>query len=103
MVKKSSLGMIPLFMAGDKYFFYWAYKVKKQLGIDLEIWGINKLENTDFKIGFANIKPNFHKRTIYSMSIMNQLKLFSFVGKNVLKSAGYINQSAINSIGSIAF
>ena len=101
-LKNPSLGMIPLFMAGDKYFFYWAYKVKKQLGIDLEIWGINKLENTDFKIGFANIKPNFHKRTIYSMSIMNQLKLFSFVGKNVLKSPGYINQSAINSIGSIA-
>ena len=46
--------MITLFMAGDKYFFYWAYKVKKQLDIDLEIWGINKLENTDFKIGFAN-------------------------------------------------
>ena len=101
-LKSPHLGMIPLFMAGDKYFFYWAYKVKKQLGIDLEIWGINKLENTDFKIGFANIKPNFHKRTIYSMSMINQLKLFSFVGKNVLKSPGYINQSAINSIGSIA-
>jgi len=101
-LKSPHLGMIPLFMAGDKYFFYWAYKVKKQLGIDLEIWGINKLENTDFKIGFANIKPNFLKKTIYSMSVINQLKLFAFVGKNTLRSPGYLNQSAINSIGSIA-
>ena len=100
-LKNPHLGMIPLFMAGDKYFFYYAYKVKKQLGIDLEIWGINKLENTDFKIGFANIKPNFNKKTIYSMSLANQLKLFSFVGLNALKSPGYLNQSAINSIGSI--
>ncbi len=100
-LKNPHLGMIPLFMAGDKYFFYYAYKVKKQLGIDLEIWGINKLENTDFKIGFANIKPNFNKKTIYSMTLANQLKLFSFVGLNALKSPGYFNQSAINSIGSI--
>ena len=100
-LKNPHLGMIPLFMAGDKYFFYYAYKVKKQLGVDLEIWGINKLENTDFKIGFANIKPNFNKKTIYSMTLANQLKLFSFVGLNALKSPGYFNQSAINSIGSI--
>lgn len=101
-LKNPQLGMIPLFMAGDKYFFYYAYKVKKQLGIDLEIWGINKLENTDFKIGFAGIKPNFNKKTIYSMSILNQLKLFSYVGKNMFKSPGYFNQSVFNSLGSIA-
>ena len=53
--------MIPLFMAGDK-FYYYSYKVKKQLGIDLEIFGINKLENTDFKTGFSGIKPAFDKK-----------------------------------------
>ena len=101
-LKNPQLGMIPLFMAGDKYFFYYAYKVKKQLGIDLEIWGINQLENTDFKIGFSGIKPNFNKKRIYSMSILNQLKLFGFVGKNLFKSPGYLNQSALDSLGSIA-
>ena len=101
-LKNPELGMIPLFMAGDKYFFYYAHKVKKQLGIDLEIWGINRLENTDFKTGFAGIKPQFDKKHIYSMSLRNQLKLFGFVGKNVLKSPGYLNQSVLDSIGSIA-
>jgi hypothetical protein len=89
-------------MAGDKYFFYYAHKVKKQLGIDLEIWGINRLENTNFKTGFSGIKPQFDKERIYSLSLKNQFKLFGFVGKNVLKSPGYLNQSVLDSMGSIA-
>ena len=101
-LREPALGMIPLFMAGDKYFFYYAYKIKKQLDIDLEIWGVNDLENTDFKTGFAGIKPKFNKKRIYSLSLVNQLKLFSFVGKNILKSPKYINQSVFDSLGSIA-
>lgn len=101
-LKNPALGMIPLFMAGDKFFFYYAYKIKKQLGIDLEIWGINELENTNFKTGFAGLKPQFDKKRIYSLSIQNQLKLFGFVGKNIIKSPGYINQSIFDSLGSFA-
>ena len=53
--------MIPLFMAGDKYFYY-CNLIKKQTDIDLNIWGINNLENTDFKTGFAGIEPRFDKK-----------------------------------------
>ena len=101
-LKNPELGMIPLFMAGDKYFFYYSYKIKKQLGIDLEIWGINDLENTDFKTGFMGIKPQFDKKRIYSISLFNQLKLFGYVGRNVLKNTSYLNQSVLDSIGSFA-
>ena len=101
-LKKPELGMIPLFMAGDKFFFYYAHKIKKQLGIELEIWGINDLENTNFKTGFAGLEPQFDKKRIYSLSIKNQLKLFGFVGKNLLQSPGYINQSILDSLGSFA-
>ncbi len=101
-LKYPHLGMIPLFMAGDKFFFYYAHKIKKQLGIDLEIWGVNELENTNFKTGFAGLKPQFDKKRIYSLSLINQLKLFGFVGKNLMKSPGYINQSIFDSLGSFA-
>lgn len=101
-LKNPALGMIPLFMAGDKFFFYYAHKVKKQLGIDLEIWGVNDLENTNFKTGFAGLPPQFDKKRIYSISLANQLKLFGFVGLNLLKSPGYINSSMIDSLGSFA-
>ena len=101
-LKNPELGMIPLFMAGDKFFFYYAHKIKKQLNIDLEIWGVNDLENTNFKTGFAGLKPQFDKERIYSLSVLNQLKLFGFVGKNLIQSPGYINQSILDSLGSFA-
>lgn len=101
-LKYPTLGMIPLFMAGDKFFFYYTNQVKKQTGIDLNIWGINPLENTEFKVGFTGVPPNFYKEKIYSLSAMSQLKLFAFVGNNVLKSPSYLNQSVLDSLGSFA-
>jgi len=101
-LKNPHLGMIPLFMAGDKYFFYYTDQLKKQTGIQLNIWGINHLENTDFKTGFAGLPPKFDKERIYSLSILNQLKLFGFVSKNMFQSPGYINQSILDSLGSFA-
>jgi len=99
-LKYPSLGMIPLFMAGDKFFFYYCNQVKKQTGIDLNIWGINYLENTEFKTGFAGLQPDFNKKRIYSLSLTNQAKLFAFVGKNFIKSPSYLNQSVFDSLGS---
>ena len=101
-LKKPSLGMIPLFMAGDKFFFYYANEVKKQTNIKLNIWGINDLENTDFKTGFGGLSPQFNKEKIYSLSLYNQLKLFTFVGSNLIQSPGYFNQSMLDSLGSFA-
>ena len=101
-LKKPHLGMIPLFMAGDKFFFYYANKLKKQSDIKLNIWGINDLENTDFKTGFGGLAPEFSKKKIYSLSLFNKLKLFSFVGSNLIQSPGYFNQSILDSLGSFA-
>jgi len=101
-LKKPHLGMIPLFMAGDKFIFYYCDKVKKQTGIDLNIWGINYLENTNFKTGFAGIPPAFDKKRIYSLNGLKQLKLFGFVIKNLITNPGYINQSIFDSLGSFA-
>ena len=101
-LKKPELGMIPLFMAGDKFFFYYANKIKKQTGIRLNIWGINHLENTDFKTGFIGLAPQFDKDMIYSLSLKNQLKLFGYVAKNLFESPGYFNQSIFDSLGSFA-
>jgi glutamine---fructose-6-phosphate transaminase (isomerizing) len=101
-LKNPDLGMIPLFMAGDKFFFYYTNKIKKQTGIDLNIWGINDLENTEFKIGFAGLPPKFNKKRIYSLSKLNQLKLFGFVVGNMIKSPAYLNQSILDNLGSFA-
>jgi len=99
-LKNPSLGMIPIFMAGDKYFYYYAYKVKNDLDIDLEVWGINNLENTNFKTGFCGIKPRYKKKWNYSLSLADQFQLAYFFGYNYLKSPGYFNKSLLDTIGS---
>ncbi len=101
-LKRPALGMIPLFMTGDKYFYYYAYRVKKQLGIDLEILGINDLENTNFKTGFGGLSPEFNKKRIYSISVQNQMRLYGFIMKNIIATPSYLNQSVLDSIGSFA-
>lgn len=99
-LKRPALGMIPLFMVGDKYFFKYANQVKKQNNIKLQIWGINFLENTDFKVGFAGVVPEWEKKMIYSMNIEQQLKLFGFVFGNLLLNPSYLNSSVIDTLGS---
>lgn len=99
-LKNPSLGMIPIFMAGDKYFYYYANKVKKRNGIALNLFGMNDLENTDFKIGFAGIPPNFDKKRIYSLTLSQKFFLFKFVAAQYFKSTGYFNQSILDTFGS---
>jgi hypothetical protein len=87
-------------MAGDKFFFYYTAQVKKRTGIRLNIWGVNPLENTDFKVGFMGVPPDFHKERIYSLSARRQLSLFAELGSVLLKNPRYLNRSVFDSIGS---
>lgn len=100
-LKRPRLGTVPLFMAGDKYFFYYTNQLKKQTGVELNIWGINNLENTDFKTGFAGVKPLFNKKRIYSLSMKGKLNFFMYVGKNLVLNPSYFNSSNLDSLGSI--
>lgn len=100
-LKRPSLGMIPLFMSGDKYFFYYTNQLKKQTGIRLNIWGINPLENTDFKTGFAGVPPRFDKKRIYSLGVGGQLRFFTYVGRNLILNPAYFNSSNLDSLGSM--
>lgn len=100
-LKRPRLGMVPLLMSGDKYFFYHTNRLKQSTGIKLNVWGINRLENTDFKTGFAGVAPKFDKRRIYSMSLAGHLRFWGFVASNVMANPAYLNASNLDSIGSI--
>ncbi len=99
-LKRPALGMVPLFMAGDKYFFYYTDQIKKQTGLKLNIWGINPLENTDFKVGFLGVPPDFHKEQIFALSSSRKLGVLKGVGKNFLLNPRYLNRSMIDTMGS---
>ena len=97
-LKKPELGMVPLFMSGDKSFFYYLNRLQQQTGILLNIWGENYLEKTDFKTGFAGIPPEFNKKRIYSMSILNSIQFLEYMAKSAIKNPAYINSSLMDNI-----
>ena len=99
-LRRPDLGMVPLFMAGDKYFFYYTDQVKKRTGLKLNIWGVNPLENTDFKVGFLGVPPDHEKERIYSLSLGRKAKLIGAVLKNIAQNPGYLNGSVWDTIGS---
>lgn len=98
-LKRPDLGMVPLFMAGDKHFFSIVNRLKKQTGISLDLWSANPLENTDFKSGFCGVEPDFHKERLDYLSLGRKARMASYYGKNFLLNPGYINSSLFDTAG----
>jgi glucosamine--fructose-6-phosphate aminotransferase (isomerizing) len=96
-LKKPHLGMVPLFMAGDKQFFYHANQIMDQTDIDLMVFCMNNLERTDFKYGFAGIAPEIFDHRSYSLSSLNRLRMLGFYGKEFLLNPRYLNASLLDS------
>lgn len=92
-LKNPKLGMIPLFMAGDKHFIRYVNIIKQQTGIELDVWMENMLENTNFKTGFAGIKPDFEKEKVDKQTLSSKLKMPLYYAKNFIINPRYINSS----------
>ena len=92
-LKYPDLGMMAMLTAGDKHFFRYVEDIKKQTGINLNLWGVNPLEITHFKAGFLGVKPNFEEKRVYYNGIMKQMDYHSKRFRAMLKSSGYFNSS----------
>lgn len=92
-LKAPHLGMISILTAGDKHFFRHVETVKKQTGVNLNLWGVNPLEVTHFKAGFLGVPPYFEEERVYSHGVFKQLRYHSLRLKAMFKSLGYFNNS----------
>jgi len=92
-LKAPHLGMMAMLTAGDKHFFRHVEDVKKQTGVQLNLWGVNPLEITHFKTGFLNIKPDFEEVRVYSHGALKQLRYHIKRFAAMTKSMGYFNSS----------
>lgn len=92
-LKSPHLGMISILTAGDKHFFRHIETIKKQTGINLNLWGINPLEVTHFKAGFLGVPPDFEEKRVYSHGVMKQLRYQGLRLGAMLQSLGYFNSS----------
>lgn len=102
-LKKPDLGMVPILMAGDKQFYYYFHKVRKQTGIKLFIFcgGYEGEEGTGlFKYGFCDVSQgskNALKR-LTGISTINKLKIMYYYLKQFVKNPAYINKSIIDTL-----
>jgi glucosamine--fructose-6-phosphate aminotransferase (isomerizing) len=97
-LKSPNLGMISILTAGDKHFFRHVETIKKQTGIQLNLWGVNPLEVTHFKAGFLGVPPDFEEKRVYMHGITKQLNYQRLRFAAMLKSPGYFNRSLWDTI-----
>jgi glutamine---fructose-6-phosphate transaminase (isomerizing) len=98
-LNKPDLGLVPLFMAGDKHFFRVVNQLKRQTGITLDLWCANPLENTDFKSGFCGVPPDFGKKRVDHLSFTRKVRLASYYAWHFLRNPGYLNPSLADTFG----
>jgi glutamine---fructose-6-phosphate transaminase (isomerizing) len=97
-MKKPDLGMVPLFMAGDKQFFYYANQVARQVNARLIIFSANKLEKTSFKTGFCGIPPDHAVDKPHSLSAGRKLSLGLYYMKQFGFNPAYLNSSILDTL-----
>lgn len=92
-LQKPHLGMISILTAGDKHFFRHVETIKRQTGINLNLWGVNPLEVTHFKAGFLGVPPDFEEERVYISSASKQLRYQLLRLKAMMQSPDYFNTS----------
>lgn len=94
-LRKPDLGTVPLFMAGDKQFFFYANQIKKNLDLPLIFMCQNSLEKTDFKSGFCGVPPSVGNvgKNIYGLDWSRQLKQSAYYAQRFLLNPAFINGS----------
>lgn len=97
-LKKPDIGMIPLFMAGDKHYFYYANKVRRDFGIGPVLLASNPFEKTYFKSGYCGVKPEIlrigeEKRTMERLPAGGITRMASHYGLQYMMNPAYINTS----------
>ena len=96
--------MVPILMAGDKQFYYYFHKVRKQTGIKLFIFcgGYEGEEGTGlFKYGFCNVTAQGNKNALKRMtgiSRKSKLKIMYYYLKQFVRNPAYINRSIFDTL-----
>ncbi|MBR83949.1 MAG: hypothetical protein CMF66_08570 [Magnetovibrio sp.] len=99
--KRPHLGMVPLFMAGDKFFYDIGRQLREEIGLPLVIFCAgNELERTDFKGGFAGVRENMHGQRLFAFTMRNKIQIALFYLSQYLSNPRYFNESLIDTVQS---
>jgi glucosamine--fructose-6-phosphate aminotransferase (isomerizing) len=93
-LRKPELGMVTLFMAGDKEFYAHARALREETGIKLVVFCTgNLIEDAPYKTGFMGVDQDDHGNTLTGMSMRNKVGMLRYFGRNYLTNPAYVNES----------
>lgn len=90
-LKKPDLGMVPILMAGDKQYFYYANKLARDYDIDLVFFCGNSMEKTSFKSGFCGVQEK--SNWFFNVSYSQKFQMAWYYFKQYMINPGYFNSS----------
>ncbi len=98
-LKRPELGMVTLFMAGDKEFYSHARQLRDETGIKLVIFCTgNMIEDAPYKTGLCGVPQDDHGNILTKMSLRNKVGLVRYYAANYLKNPSYINESLADTL-----
>ena len=98
-IKQPDLGMVPLFMEGDKQCEFYADQLMEKTGIQLMFFARgNEFENEEFKWGHCGVTNGSPNGVIHHLSIQGKLQLATYYAKQFLKNPEYINSSFFDTL-----
>ncbi len=95
-LKRPHLGMVTLFMVGDKQYFYYANKLRRQIGVRLVFLMGNQFEKTDFKTAFTGVQEC--KGRLYNLPLGRKLRMGRFFLGQYLRNPAYLNLSLFDTV-----
>ncbi|MDR4508730.1 MAG: hypothetical protein MRJ65_10945 [Candidatus Brocadiaceae bacterium] len=98
-LRKPELGMVTLFMAGDKMFYHYGRRIRKETGVKLTVFCAGQqVEQMEFKIGFCGVNQTLANNTkLYKYKTMVKIRLAMWYLKQYLRNPYYINESLMDS------
>lgn len=95
-LRRPTLGMIPLFMAGDKQYFHYANQIQRQLGVELSFLCENILERAHFKSGFMGVDEG-HGR-VFNVGFAKKMAVLRYHIVQYALNPRYINNSLFDTL-----
>lgn len=91
------LGMVPLFMAGDKEFYHYGRQLRQENNIGLTIFCAGQsLEDMNFKVGFTGV-DTAGKIRLYGYNSLTKFRVALWYFTQYLKNPRYFNKSLFDS------
>jgi glutamine---fructose-6-phosphate transaminase (isomerizing) len=93
-LRAPDLGLIPLFMAGDKQYFHHADQLQRRTGVKFQIWGNNRLERSDFKTGFCGFdRAGYLDNSIFHIGPLQNARYLAYFARAFATNPAYLNRS----------